>query len=162
MNGMTLEQMEKQKQEYVEFENMMNNENGGSSGGASSPTGSGTVRTPQPTREDEVPGYYDVTLGGTTRPTRRPTKRPTNKPVLSAEQAMHRYSFCGAFWTDARDNCETKQHCEDDRDCPEAEFCWTQTPCDYYATNPPTTYPPTEPPTFRPTFPKPTQRPTPR
>ena len=56
--------------------------------------------------------------------------------VLSAEQEMHRYSFCGAFWTDARDNCDTKPHCEEDRDCPEFEYCWTQTPCDYYATAP--------------------------
>jgi len=49
---------------------------------------------------DQVPGYYDVMLGGSTRPTRMPTKRPTNKPVISDEQAMHRYSFCGAYWTD--------------------------------------------------------------
>lgn len=72
-----------------------------------------------------------------------PTKRPTNKPSMSAEEAMHRYSFCGKFWDDARDNCETKTHCADDRDCPEFEFCWTQTPCDYYATEMPTTYIPT-------------------
>jgi len=45
-----------------------------------------------------------------------PTQRPTQKPSISAEVAMHRYSFCGAFWADARDNCETKQHCEDDKD----------------------------------------------
>jgi hypothetical protein len=41
-----------------------------------------------------------------------PTQRPTNKPAFSAEEEMHRYSFCGAFWADARDNCDTKQHCE--------------------------------------------------
>lgn len=32
-----------------------------------------------------------------------PTQRPTPKPSISAEVAMHRYSFCGAFWADARD-----------------------------------------------------------
>ena len=29
-----------------------------------------------------------------------PTMGPTNKPSLSAEQAMHRNSFCGKFWDD--------------------------------------------------------------
>jgi len=70
------------------------------------------------------------------------TKGPTDKPSLNEDQAMHRYSFCGEYWTDARDNCQLKQHCEDDRDCPESEYCWTQTPCDYYATSSPTTAPP--------------------
>ena len=28
------------------------------------------------------------------------TMGPTNKPSLSAEQAMHRYSFCGKYWDD--------------------------------------------------------------
>jgi hypothetical protein len=96
------------------------------------------------------------------------TMGPTNKPSLSAEQAMHRYSFCGKYWDDvsgvvilcsflnyfyrispnlyehilkARDNCETNEHCEDDNDCPEHEFCWTETPCDFYATATPTTEP---------------------
>ncbi|KAL7555041.1 hypothetical protein ACHAWF_018638, partial [Thalassiosira exigua] len=115
---------------------------------------------PAPIPPDEVPGYYDVLLGGTTRPTRQPTRRPTNKPSMSAEQAMHRYSFCGAFWTDARDNCVYKAHCEDDRDCPANEFCWTQTPCDHYATNPPTTPFPTDVPSPNPTAPAPTRRPT--
>ncbi len=32
--------------------------------------------------------------------TRKPTKRPTNKPSITAEEAMHRYSFCGKFWDD--------------------------------------------------------------
>lgn len=59
----------------------------------------------------------------------------------------------------ARDNCETKTHCADDRDCPEFEFCWTQTPCDYYATEMPTTYPPSEGPSKKPKNPKPTQKP---
>lgn len=52
-------------------------------------------RTPSPTTPDSVPGYYEQIEGGTNRPTRNPTKRPTKRPVLSAEQAMHRYSFCG-------------------------------------------------------------------
>ena len=133
MNGKTLAQMEKQQEL-----------NG----------------TPAPTTHDSVPGYYDQTLGGTKRPTRNPTKRPTKRPVLSAEEAMHRFSFCGRFWIDARDNCETKDHCEDDNDCPEAEQCWTQTPCDYYATEPPTTGPPSRRPTDEPTVPKPTRSPT--
>lgn len=61
----------------------------------------------------------------------------------SGSAEFHRYSFCGAFWTDARDNCNVKQHCEADRDCPEFEYCWTQTPCDYYAAaETPTTAPP--------------------
>ncbi len=33
----------------------------------------------------------------------------------------------------ARDNCVTKRHCQTDSDCPESEYCWTQTPCDYHA-----------------------------
>jgi len=70
------------------------------------------------------------------------SKGPTDRPSINEEQAMHRYSFCGEYWTDARDNCQFKQHCEDDRDCPESEYCWTQTPCDYYATSSPTTAPP--------------------
>jgi len=93
---------------------------------------------------------------------RSPTERPTKRPVLSAEEAMHRYSFCGEFWLDARDNCETKQHCEDDNDCPEAESCWTQTPCDYYATGSPTTGAPSTRPTEAPTVPGPTRSPTKR
>jgi len=163
MNGMTLEQMEKQKNDNQQLNN---NNNPGSDNAAWWEPGSGgnggsfTVRTPSPTTADAVPGYYVVKLGGTSRPTRMPTKRPTNKPSMSAEQAMHRYSYCGAFWTDARDNCETKEHCEDDRDCPEFEYCWTQTPCDYYATEVPTTAPPTFLPTIEPTDPKPTQKPT--
>lgn len=28
------------------------------------------------------------------------TKGPTNKPSLTAEEAMHRHSFCGKFWVD--------------------------------------------------------------
>lgn len=36
--------------------------------------------------------------GGVTPP--KPTIKPTNKPSLSAEEAMHRYSFCGLFWDD--------------------------------------------------------------
>ena len=71
---------------------------------------------------------------------------------------MHRYSFCGAFWDDARDNCKTKTHCVDDHDCPEFEFCWTQTPCDYYATEMPTTYPPLEVPSKKPAIPNPTKK----
>ena len=63
-------------------------------------------------------------------------------------------------WVDARDNCETKDHCEDDGDCPDAESCWTQTPCDFYATEPPTTAPPTRRPTDEPTPPRPTRSPT--
>ena len=52
-------------------------------------------RAPSPTTPDSVPGYYEQIEGGTNRPTHNPTKRPTKRPVLSAEQAMHRYSFCG-------------------------------------------------------------------
>jgi hypothetical protein len=89
-----------------------------------------------------------------------PTQRPTPKPSISAEVAMHRYSFCGAFWADARDNCDTKQHCEDDKDCPEFEFCWTQTPCDFLATEAPTPPPPTKNPTAKPVEGKPTKSPT--
>lgn len=37
------------------------------------------------------------TVGSTPTP---PTTGPTNKPSLSAEQAMHRFSFCGKFWDD--------------------------------------------------------------
>jgi hypothetical protein len=120
MNGMTLEQIEKQQQEA----------NGGGS--------------PTPT------------IAG------KPTYRPTLRPVLTAEQAMHRYSFCGKFWVDARDNCDTKQHCEDDNDCPDAELCWTQTPCDYYATEPPTTGPPSRRPMDEPIAPTPTRSPSKR
>lgn len=125
---MTLEQMDKQKQQYIDFNNQLNNNNqvnapsgsneewwasgsggnapspGASNGGGMSNVGNNNYimngRTFPPTQHDEVPGYYDVKLGGTTRPTRQPTKRPTNKPSINAEQAMHRYSFCGAFWTD--------------------------------------------------------------
>ena len=136
MNGKTLEQI-KQQQEA-----------------------NGPPRTPSPTGADGVPGYYEQTDGGTKRPTRNPTRRPTKRPVLSAEEAMHRFSFCGRFWVDARDNCETKQHCEDDGDCPDAESCWTQTPCDYYATESPTTAPPSRRPTEEPTEPRPTRSPT--
>lgn len=136
MNGKTLAQMEKQQE--------LN----------------GPPKTPSPTTHDSVPGYYQQTDGGTKRPTRNPTKRPTKRPVLSAEEAMHRFSYCGKFWVDARDNCETKDHCEDDNDCPEAESCWTQTPCDYYATEPPTTGPPSRTPTNEPTPPRPTRSPT--
>ena len=93
-------------------------------------------------------------------PTGLPTQRPTPKPSISAEVAMHRYSFCGAFWADARDNCDTKQHCEDDKDCPEFEFCWTQTPCDFLATEAPTPTPPTKRPTPEPVEGKPTKSPT--
>ena len=128
MNAMTLEQMDKQKQQYIDFNNQLNNNNqvnapsgsneewwasgsggnapspGASNGGGMSNVGNNNYimngRTFPPTQRDEVPGYYDVKLGGTTRPTRQPTKRPTNKPSINAEQAMHRYSFCGAFWTD--------------------------------------------------------------
>ncbi|KAL9188929.1 hypothetical protein ACHAXT_011419 [Thalassiosira profunda] len=172
MNMQTLAQMEKQKLEYQQLNQQNTNNNVGGGGGGDNPAwwepgsggsgggGGGSGFTMRPTAADEVPGYYDVTLGGTKRPTRNPTKRPTNKPVMSAEQAMHRYSFCGAFWTDARDNCETKQHCEDDKDCPEFEYCWTQTPCDYYATSEPTTAPPTTSPTLKPTTSGPTVRPT--
>jgi hypothetical protein len=92
--------------------------------------------------EPETGGNSSESSGGGDGVMPKPTKRPTNKPSMSAEEAMHRYSFCGAFWDDARENCETKTHCADDRDCPEFEFCWTQTPCDYYATEMPTTYPP--------------------
>lgn len=107
MNGMTLEQMEKQKNEYQN--NLNNNQiSGGANGeddawwepGSGGSSSGGVVRTAAPTPADQVPGYYDQMLGGSKRPTRMPTKRPTNKPVMSAEQAMHRYSFCGAFWTD--------------------------------------------------------------
>lgn len=133
MNGMTLAQIEAQQ---------------------------GLNGSPSPTRQDSVPGYYDQMEGGTKRPTRNPTQRPTKRPVLTAEEAMHRYSFCGAYWVDARDNCDTKDHCEDDGDCPSGEQCWTQTPCDYYATEPPTTPMPTRRPTFEPTAPRPTRSPT--
>lgn len=89
-----------------------------------------------------------------------PTQRPTPKPSISAEIAMHRFSFCGAVWADARDNCDTKQHCEDDRDCPEFEFCWTGTPCDYLATEAPTPTPPSKRPTAKPVEGKPSKTPT--
>ena len=109
--------------------------------------------------------------GGTTQGNAPSTNKPTNKPSLSAEQAMHRFSFCGKYWDDvsgvvilylflyhfyrisphlfehilkARDNCETNEHCEDDNDCPEHEFCWTETPCDFYATGTPTIEPSVE------------------
>jgi hypothetical protein len=36
--------------------------------------------------------------------TRKPTKRPTNKPSITAEEAMHRHSFCGKFWDDVSRN----------------------------------------------------------
>jgi hypothetical protein len=102
MNGQTLEQMEKQKQEYANFNNIGGGDDPwwepGSGGGNTN--GGGPPRTAMPIAADMVPGYYQVKLGGTTRPTRKPTRRPTKRPVISAEQAMHRYSYCGAFWTD--------------------------------------------------------------
>lgn len=95
MNGMTMEQIEKNKGQAV------NSGNGGDTVAAGSPSvASAVLLSPQPTRADSVPGYYDIMLGGTTRPTNKPSRRPTNKPVITAEQEMHRYSFCGAFWTD--------------------------------------------------------------
>ena len=160
MNGQTLQQMEKAKQEASNAANAGASASGPPPSAADewwSPGAGG--RTSAPARAEDAPGYYDVTLGGTKRPTKRPSRRPTKKPVISAEQEMHRNSFCGAFWTDARDNCEAKPHCEDDRDCPEFEYCWTQTPCDYYATAPPTTDMPTMMPSDRPTTPTPTEDP---
>jgi hypothetical protein len=38
--------------------------------------------------------------GGTTQGNAPSTNKPTNKPSLSAEQAMHRFSFCGKYWDD--------------------------------------------------------------
>lgn len=170
----TLAQIEKQKEE--DYGHLINAEGGGSGGSDDADSNSassfitGSESSPSvpsppkatlaPIPADQVPGYYDVMLGGSTRPTRQPTNRPTNKPIINAEQEMHRYSFCGKFWTDARDNCQIKQHCEDDRDCPDAEFCWTQTPCDYYATDTPTTAPPSDMPSNKPTTPIPSKKPT--
>ena len=93
-------------------------------------------------------------------PTGLPTQRPTPKPSISAEVAMHRYSFCGAFWADARDNCDTKQHCEEDTDCPEFEYCWTQIPCYFFATEAPTSAPSTKRPASEPEDGIPTKSPT--
>lgn len=110
MNSQTLAQIEKEKEETYGHLSVTNTDGGGggaansfATGGSSGGTGgssSGGGVTPAPIPADEVPGYYDVILGGSTRPTRMPTKRPTNKPSINAEQAMHRYSFCGKFWTD--------------------------------------------------------------
>ena len=125
MNSQTLAQIEKEKEETYGHLSATNTGGGGGgaansfatggssggseeeeawwepgTGGSSSNSGGGGVVTPAPIPADEVPGYYDVLLGGSTRPTRMPTKRPTNKPSINAEQAMHRYSFCGKFWTD--------------------------------------------------------------
>ncbi len=98
MNGMTLEQIENNKGQAVNSGGSDNTVPAGSPGGSSA-----VPLSPQPTRADSVPGYYDILLGGTTRPTNKPSRRPTNKPVITAEQEMHRYSFCGAFWTDVSD-----------------------------------------------------------
>lgn len=119
MNAMTLEQMEKQKQEYHQYnqqQQQINNNNqisapSGNNGGGGFSGGNIPTRTWPPTAHDEVPGYYQTKLGGTTRPTRMPTRRPTNKPSMSAEQAMHRYSFCGAFWTDVSVFCTECECC---------------------------------------------------
>jgi hypothetical protein len=92
--------------------------------------------------EPETGGGGSGSSGGGDGVTPKPTKRQMNKLSMSAEEAVHRYSFCGAFWDDARDNCETKTRCADDCDCPEFEFFWTQTRCDNYATEMPKTYPP--------------------
>ena len=75
-------------------------------------------------------------------------------------KSQFRFSFCGAFWVDARDNCDTKQHCEDDRDCPEFEQCWTGTRCDFLATEAPTPTPPSKRPTAEPIEGKPSKSPT--
>ena len=103
MNSQTLAQIEKQKEE--DYAHLIGNTGSGSSGGAANSfatTDNNPIPriTAAPIPADQVPGYYDVMLGGSTRPTRMPTKRPTNKPVISDEQAMHRYSFCGAYWVD--------------------------------------------------------------
>ena len=103
MNSQTLAQIEKQKEE--DYAHLIGNTDSSGSGGAASSfatTDSNPIPriTAAPIPADQVPGYYDVMLGGSTRPTRMPTKRPTNKPVISDEQAMHRYSFCGAYWAD--------------------------------------------------------------
>ena len=87
-NGMTMEQMEKQKNEYQNFNN--NNKNGGGGGGNNEEWwepgtdgnngnggNNGLVQTARPTTAEQAPGYYNVKLGSTTRPTRDPTKRPT-------------------------------------------------------------------------------------
>ena len=121
MNSQTLAQIEKEKEETYGHLSVTNTDGGGGGGGGAAnsfATGGSTTTggeeeawwepgsggsskvTPAPIPADEVPGYYDVLLGGSTRPTRMPTKRPTNKPSINAEQAMHRYSFCGKFWTD--------------------------------------------------------------
>ena len=101
MNSQTLAQVEKQKEE--DYAHLIDNTDSGSGGAASSfaTTDSNPIPriTAAPIPADQVTGYYDVMLGGSTRPTRMPTKRPTNKPVISDEQ-VHRYSFCGAYWAD--------------------------------------------------------------
>jgi len=104
MNSQTLAQIEKQKEE--DYAHLIGNTGSSGSGGGAANSFATTDSNPipritaAPIPADQVPGYYDVMLGGSTRPTRMPTKRPTNKPIISDEQAMHRYSFCGAYWTD--------------------------------------------------------------
>ena len=111
MNGVTMEQMEKaQAKEQPAVDNgaavaSPSASSGGGNGGGNVAANTPPI-SPAPTRADSVPGYYDVMLGGSTRPTSGPTPtpkpstRPTKKPVITAEMAMHRYSFCGKFWTD--------------------------------------------------------------
>ena len=104
MNSQTLAQIEKQKEE--DYAHLIGNTGSSSGSGGAANSFATTDNNPipritaAPIPADQVPGYYDVMLGGSTRPTRMPTKRPTNKPVISDEQAMHRYSFCGAYWVD--------------------------------------------------------------
>ena len=54
--------------------------------------------------EPETGGGGSGSSGGGDGITPKPTKRPTNKPSMSAEEAMHRYSFCGKFWDDVSMN----------------------------------------------------------
>jgi hypothetical protein len=76
MNATTLEQ-QKEAQAAA-------SQNGGGSAGASNVTQGGVASS----------------MGTTVGIPAPPTKGPTNKPSLSAEEAMHRHSFCGKFWDD--------------------------------------------------------------